>query len=292
MTILQITAIICEFLIGVVCLVSGLQDCKTFFNLADVTDNFTTADTISVVNNSEPLDCVSRCFRHSRCVGARFVANSGQCEMYAAYKTHTATGTGSSGDKYYIMEAHCGSPAPSLPTSYWRNDVIATTSPCNDTTAFLGTSATIFCFPGSSVWTQANGTCVDKASPVSLSGAYLHPVDSGFSLVATPTSATFDVTFIAGNGDYLLKIAVKIDQTKVNRNSRVSSSWQTSETALIFPFPFAVDKMFIMDILSSESEFKCKIDGETLFTFQHRLQRDSLETIKIVDVNIKSIILI
>ncbi|XP_067679733.1 uncharacterized protein [Haliotis asinina] len=291
MTILQITAIICGFLIGVVCLVSGFQECKTFFKLADVTDSFTSADIISVVNNSESLDCVSRCFRHSKCVGARFVANSGQCEMYAAYKTRTATGTGSGGDKYYIMEALCGHPTPSLPTSYWRNDVIATTSTCNDTTAFLGTSATMFCFPGSSVWTQPNGTCIEQTSPVSLSGAYLHPVDSGFSLVATPTTTSFAVTFIAGNGDYLLKIAVKIDTSKVNRNSRVSSSWQTSETALLFPFPFAVDKMFTMDILSSESEFKCNIDGETLFTFQHRLQRDSLETIKIFDVNVKSIIL-
>ncbi|XP_046376887.1 uncharacterized protein LOC124149386 [Haliotis rufescens] len=285
------TIVLCEFLIGVVCQISGLQECKTFFNLADETDSFSSTDILSVVNNSELLDCVSRCFRHTRCVGVRFAPSTGQCHMYATYQTQTTTGTGTTGDKYYIIKHLCGSPTPSLPSTYWRNDVIATSSACNDTTAFVGTSAAIFCVPGSSVWTQANGTCVNKTSPVSISGAHLHTVDSGFSLVATPTAATFDVTFIAGNGNYLLKIAVKIDLTKVNRNSRVSSSWQTSETPLAAPFPFQVDKMFTMDILSSESGFQCKVDGVTLFTFQHRLPRDSLDTIKITNVNIKTIIL-
>ncbi|XP_067679735.1 uncharacterized protein [Haliotis asinina] len=257
------------------------HECKTSFNLARVNESLSSKDIISIVNTSDPLDCVSRCFRNSRCVGARFVTSSGQCEMYTIYKTQTAKDKDTSGAKDYIMEAKCGSPNATLSSIYRREGIIATKYSCGYGKAFLGTNDTLACVPPSSSWTTAAGTCIDENTPIRFSGTYLHPVDSGFTVAGTPNGDMFDVVFVTPSSDYPLKMSVNIPELSVFRQIYNSSIWTLAGTDLASPFPFEMEQMFTMEILSTAAEFQCKVNGKMLFTSRHLLPRDSMEEIKI-----------
>ncbi|XP_046376895.2 uncharacterized protein LOC124149395 [Haliotis rufescens] len=263
----------------VICQEDALEECKTTFNLAKVNDSFSDEDIFSVVNNSELPDCVSRCYRHTRCVGVRFAPSTGQCHMYAAYQTQS-TGTGTSGDKYYIMKPKCGSPNSTKPYVYRRQDIITTTYLCDDGKAFLGTNDTLLCVYPSYVWTTESGTCIGEAAPIRFDGSYLHPLNSSFSFTGTPTGSGFEVVFVTPSSDYPLKIYVNIPQQSVFRQIYNASIWYPGEGDLDSPFPFDLGSKFTMEIISTALEFQCKVNGEMLFTFLHRLPRDSVQSIK------------
>ncbi|XP_048255269.1 uncharacterized protein LOC125381941 [Haliotis rufescens] len=212
--------------------------------------------------------------------------------MYAAYQTQTTTGTGTTGDKYYVMKRGCGSPNPSQSFVYRREGGLAATAVCSGTKAFLGINTTVWCLSPSSTWAPAPGKCV-STNPLRVSGTYIHALDSGLSFVGTPTGNVFRIYFVTANEDYSLMIKVIIDQLTVERNSRVSSTWQGKESDLVSTFPFEIAKEFTMDIFSAATEFQCMVNGAMLFTFQHRLPRDSVDLVKIFSgANIEQVLLI
>ncbi|XP_067679563.1 uncharacterized protein [Haliotis asinina] len=231
------------------------------------------------------------CLQQTRCVGARFVASSGKCDMYATYQTKTTAGTRASGDKYYIMEGECDPPNTNQAFIYRRECMLASTIVCSSTKVFLGRNTTVWCIPGPPTWTPAPGECI-KTDPIRFKGTHMNSLDSGVSLVGTPNENRFSIYFATASEDYLLKIIVIIDQRIVRRICRVSSVWQNTETNLVSPFPFEMTKTFTMDIISTATEFLCKVNGATLFTYQHLLPRDSVEDIKIFEVNTEKIFLI
>ncbi|XP_046583040.1 uncharacterized protein LOC124290377 [Haliotis rubra] len=270
------------------------QDCErpyneAHFKQADSSYNF--SDVLLVQHTSKPLHCVNMCLLHTRCVGARFVSSSGQCNLYAAYQTQTTTGMRASGDKYYIMEGECGPPNTYQSFIYWRACLLASTTVCSSTKAFLGINTTVWCIPGPPTWTPAPGKCINT-NPIRMKGTYLHPLDSGVSFVGTPNENMFRVYFITASDDYLLRLTVIIDQQSVLRSFRENSVYQGLETNLVSPFPFEMTKKFTMDIISTATEYLCKVNGATLFIYQHRLPRDSVDDIKVFNVNIEKVLLI
>ncbi|XP_071119439.1 uncharacterized protein [Haliotis cracherodii] len=284
------TLIMFKYLVYVCCQNRERQYNEALFKLADSSNSFSSEDILYVRNTSKYPRCVTHCLQHTRCVGVRFAPSTGQCHMYAAYQT--TTGTGTTGDKYYIMEGGCGSLNPSQSFVYWREDGLAAKAVCNGTQAFLGINTTVWCFPTSQTWTPAPGKCV-STTPLLVSGKYIHALDSGLSFVGTPTENVFSIFFATANGDYALKIKVLIDQLTVARKCRFASNWQESESDLMFPFPFEMAKKFTMDIVSTATEFQCKVNGAMLFTFQHRLPRDSVDIIRIfAGVNFEKVLLI
>ncbi|XP_067678113.1 uncharacterized protein [Haliotis asinina] len=280
--------ILFEYLVFVYCQYCERPYNEAHFKQADSSYNF--SDVLLVQHTPKALHCVNMCLQHTRCVGVRFVANSGQCDMYATYQTKTTAGTRASGDKYYIMEGDCGSPNPSQSFIYWRECVIAGTIVCNSTKAFLGRNTTVWCI-GPLTWTPAPGKCINT-NPIRMKGTYIHPLDSGVSFVGTPNENLFRVFFVTASEDYLLRMTVIIDEQSVTRSSRNNSVYQGRETNLVSGFPFEMTKKFTMDIISTATEFLCKVNGATLFTYQHRLPRDSVDTIKVFNVNIEKVLLI
>ncbi|XP_067679737.1 uncharacterized protein [Haliotis asinina] len=281
--------ILFEYLVFVYCQYCERPYNEAHFKQAD--SSFKFSDVLLVQNTPKSLHCLNKCLLHTRCVGARFVAISGQCHMYAAYQTKTTAGTRTSGDKYYIMEGECGSQNPSQSFIYWRECVLASTTVCSSTEAFLGRNTSVWCIPGPPTWTPAPGGCINT-NPIRMKGTYIHPLDSGVSFVGTPNENMFRVYFVTASGDYLLRLNVIIDQQSVTRSFRNNSVYQGRETNLVSGFPFEMTKKFTMDIISTATEFLCKVNGATLFTYQHRLPRDSVDSIKVFKVNIEKVLLI
>ncbi|XP_046583039.1 uncharacterized protein LOC124290376 [Haliotis rubra] len=256
---MQISKVIMfQYLVYVYCQYCERPYSEAHFKQADSSYNF--SDVLLVQHTSKPLHCVNMCLLHTRCVGARFVTSSGQCHMYAAYQTKTTAGTRASGDKYYIIEGECSPPNTYQSFIYWRECMVAITTVCSSTKAFLGYNTTVWCIPGPPTWTPAPGKCVNT-NPLRMKGTYILPLDSGVSFVGTPNENTFSVYFITASDDYLLKITVTIDQQIIQRRCRSNSVWQEIETNLISPFPFEMTKKFTMDIISTATEFLCKVNG-------------------------------
>ncbi|XP_045182042.1 galectin-4-like isoform X2 [Mercenaria mercenaria] len=112
----------------------------------------------------------------------------------------------------------------------------------------------------------------------------LSSVETGnmFYISGIPSKNAGRFRVIFGNGqDKIFRIAARLDNGVIARNTFRNGGWKKEENALNGVFPFQADEFFDMNILVQSSGFKVAINNQPSFDFAHRIPFHRIDTLRI-----------
>ena len=122
-----------------------------------------------------------------------------------------------------------------------------------------------------------HNTNLEKPCDIYINGMIMDPFNKYFVINLAQTGGDCEMK----KQNIPIHISIRVDQSKIVRNSLINGEWGQEETNMEGSFPFTIGSMFEICIKNRLESVSIIINGQSCFEYNHRHDPKTIDTLEI-----------